>query len=294
MKKRVYVEGSFGAIGSMARAALEKEPGIELLAAVPKGEAFDCERSRLLGLADLALVCAEGEALERVESMIRPGGKILDVSASRRFAPGWVYALPELDGAMDRIRAADRAANPGCFASAAILLIEPLARAGLLDRSAPVAVQAVGGYSTGGKKMIERARAQGFGADALYGAGTPHPHVPEIQAACGLAFAPAFYPVVGAFERGMMGQLSLPKSDRVSRESALGAYRAAFEGSASVEVVEEAMSRVDCAEMVGQEGARVRVLESEGMITAVVTLDNLGKGGALSAARAARMMLGLA
>lgn len=294
MKKRVYVEGSLGMIGAMAREALAGEPEVELLPALPKGAEHDEQRRRLLATADLALVCAEGEALERVEAMIGPSGKILDVSAARRFAPGWVYALTELEGVPERLRGASRAANPGCFASAAILLIEPLARAGLLDRSAPLAIQAVGGYSTGGKKMVDRARAEGFGADALYGAQKPHPHVREIQAACGLALAPAFYPVVGAFERGILAQLSLPKTERLSRASALAAYEAAFAGSATVKALWTEASRLDAAEMAGTDQARVRALESEGIITAVCALDNLGKGGALSAARAAKMMLGLA
>lgn len=291
---KVYVEGAFGTIGAMVWADLASDGRIDLLAKIPRGEERDVERRLALAEADLAIVCAEGEALASVEAMVGPSAKILDVSAARRHAPGWAYALPELAGRADQIRASQRAANPGCFASAAILIIEPLARAGLIDKNAGLAVQAVGGYSTGGKKMAERARSGLLISDAMHGLADPHPHAREIQAACGLSQAPAFYPWVGIFERGMMAQASWPKSRELTMEMVERAYVEAFAGSASLNFERASKARADCGELVGTGKAMVRAVESEGMITCICTLDNLGKGGGLSAALAARMMIGLA
>lgn len=291
---KVYVEGAFGTIGSMVWDDLSTDRRIELLAKIPRGEESLAERRLALAEADLAIVCAEGEALGLVESMVGPSAKILDVSAAKRHALGWAYALPELAGRADQIRASQRAANPGCFASAAILIVEPLARAGLIDKGCPVAIQAVGGYSTGGKKMAERARSGLLISDAMHGLADPHPHAREIQAACGLFQAPAFYPWIGIFERGMMAQASWAKSETLSMESVERAYGEAFKESSSVKFERASSARADCAELVGTGQAIVRAVESEGMITCICTLDNLGKGGGLSAALAAKMMLGLA
>ena len=292
-KPRAYVEGGFGAIGEMVWADLSQDGRLEMLPRIARGEGLASRRA-FLALADLVVVCAEGEALDAVEAMARPEAKILDVSAARRHSLGWTYALPELNGRAREIRNCQRAANPGCFASAAILLAEPLLRAGLARREDPLAIQAIGGYSAGGKKMIERARAGLLPTAGMHGLADPHPHAREIQAACGLARAPAFYPWVGTFERGMMAQASWPKSERLTLDSVEAAYKQAFEGSVSTTFERASASRLDCGELVGTGRAVVRAAESEGMITCICTLDNLGKGGGLSAALAARMMLGLA
>lgn len=292
-KPRVYIEGSFGAIGSMVRAELEKEDRLELLPAIERGDQGAERRALALAQADLAIVCADGEALETVERLIRPGAKILDVSAARRHAPGWLYALPEMAGVKEALPGASRAANPGCYASCAILLIQPLIQAGLLDPASPLAVFGVGGYSAGGKKMIERARAGEIKADTLYGTERAHPHVGEIQRACGLKSAPAFYPMMGMFERGMMCQIALPKTDQLTLSAVQQAYQRAFDGSGNVAFDARPAPRIDCSEMVGTSGAVVRAIESEAMIALVCSMDNLGKGGALSAASAAKAMLGL-
>lgn len=72
---KVYVEGAFGTIGAMVWADLASDGRIDLLAKIPRGEERDVERRLALAEADLAIVCAEGEALASVEAMVGPSAK---------------------------------------------------------------------------------------------------------------------------------------------------------------------------------------------------------------------------
>jgi N-acetyl-gamma-glutamyl-phosphate reductase len=74
--------------------------------------------------------------------------------------PGWVFGLPELaPDQRQKLRQTKRIANPGCHATAFILLLRPLVDAGLVPATLPVAATSITGYSGGGKKMIEQYQA---------------------------------------------------------------------------------------------------------------------------------------
>ena len=135
----------------------------------------------------------------------RDAPKILDASTAHRVAPGWVYGFPELDaGQAARIADAPRVSNPGCYPTGAIALLRPLVDAGLLPRNYPVSINAVSGYSGGGKSMIEAHEQAGGPAFELYGLGLEHKHLPETQTYAGLTRRPIFVPSVGHFRQGML------------------------------------------------------------------------------------------
>jgi N-acetyl-gamma-glutamyl-phosphate reductase len=119
------------------------------------------ERARLLNAADVAFLCLpDAAAREAVALVNNPNTCLIDASTAHRTAPGWVFGLPELaPGQRDAIRAAKRIANPGCHASAFILLLRPLVTAGLVPAATPVSATSITGYSGGGKKMIEQYEA---------------------------------------------------------------------------------------------------------------------------------------
>ena len=82
--------------------------------------------------------------------------KIVDASTAHRVAPDWVYGFAEVaPGQTDAIRSATRVANPGCYPTGGIALIRPLVEAGIMPADYPVTVNAVSGYSGGGRSMIE-------------------------------------------------------------------------------------------------------------------------------------------
>ncbi len=163
---------------------------------------------------DLVVLCLPDEAAKEAVALIdelgADGPKVVDASTAHRVAPGWVYGFPEMDaGQAEAVRNARRVSNPGCYPTAAIALIRPLVEAGLLPADYPVTVNAVSGYSGGGRSMIEAYAAGTAPAFELYGLGFEHKHVPELQKYAKLARRPIFVPSVGNFRQGMLVSVPL-------------------------------------------------------------------------------------
>ncbi len=136
--------------------------------------------------------------------------RILDASTAHRVAAGWIYGFAELDPRQEEaIRKAKRVANPGCYPTGAIALIRPLVDAGLIPADHPLTVNAVSGYSGGGRTMIEAYEAGTAPPFELYGLGLEHKHVPELMQYAGLTRRPIFVPSVGNFRQGMIVSVPL-------------------------------------------------------------------------------------
>ena len=81
--------------------------------------------------------------------------RVIDASTAHRVADGWTYGFPELEPAQQaEIAAAARVSNPGCYPTGFLALVRPLVRAGLIPVDWPLSVNALSGYSGGGKAMI--------------------------------------------------------------------------------------------------------------------------------------------
>jgi N-acetyl-gamma-glutamyl-phosphate reductase len=148
-----------------------------------------------------------------------------------------------IPGQGERIGAARKVANPGCYPTGAIGLIRPLVEAGLIPRDYPIAINAVSGYSGGGRGMIEAHDRDGGPAFELYALGLEHKHVPETQLYAGLSRRPIFVPSVGHFRQGMLVSVplhldTLPGRPRgADLHDALAAF---YQGCDHVRVVEPA------------------------------------------------------
>ena len=110
-------------------------------------------------------------------------------------------------GRADRCRGPGR--QPGCYPTGAIGLMRPLVDAGLIPRDYPITINAVSGYSGGGKSMIEAHDREAGPAFELYALGLEHKHVPETQLYAGLTRRPIFVPSVGHFRQGMLVSVPL-------------------------------------------------------------------------------------
>ena len=89
-------------------------------------------------------------------SIRNPKVQVIDASSAHRTTEGWVYGFPEMTPGQDeRIAGASRVSNPGCYPTGAIALLRPLVEAGLLPADYPLAVQAVSGYSGGGRASVD-------------------------------------------------------------------------------------------------------------------------------------------
>lgn len=302
---RVFIDGEAGTTGLGIRERLRAIAEIALLSPPAERRKDAAARLEAMRAAELVVLClpddAARESVALADSLGPHGPKLLDASTAHRVAPGWVYGFPELDGRQEaRIAAARRVANPGCYATGAIALIRPLVDAGLLPPDYPLTINAVSGYSGGGRSMIEAHEANGGPAFELYALGLEHKHVPETQTYAKLTRRPMFVPSVGHYRQGMLVSVPLHLDTLPGRPSAPelhAALAAHYRGRELVRVVAanpadrlepEALNDTDTMEL------RVYANPARGHAVLVALLDNLGKGAAGAAVQNALLMLGLA
>ncbi|MBC7800797.1 MAG: N-acetyl-gamma-glutamyl-phosphate reductase, partial [Gemmatimonadaceae bacterium] len=191
-----------------------------------------------------------------------------------------------------------RVANPGCYPTGAIALLRPLVDAGLLPADHPISVNAVSGYSGGGRAMIEAHDKAGGPAFELYALGLEHKHVPELQAHARLTRRPIFVPSVAHMRQGMLVSIplhldTLPGRPRIADlHAALAAHydrsRVRVLPAEPAGVIEPtALNDTDIMEL------RVYGNDAQGHAVLVARLDNLGKGASGAAVQNLCLMLGL-
>src|SRR5579871_4411849 len=187
----VFVDGASGTTGLGINERLRLQNDV-VVKAIDEAKRKDAGAKRaLMEEVDLVILCLPDEAARETVALIDGMGasrpKILDASTAFRVAPDWAYGFPELaPDQADKIRNAKKVANPGCYPTGGIALLRPLVDAGLLPPDYPVTVNAVSGYSGGGKSMIEAHERTGGPAFDLYGLSLEHKHVAETLAYSGL------------------------------------------------------------------------------------------------------------
>ena len=263
----------------------------------------DQRKSRLARLgafaqADVAILCLPDAAVHEIAPDLRDlPCRVIDASTAHRTDLAWEFGFPELDaGARGRIAAAKNVSNPGCYSTGAIALLKPMIDAGLVAPDHPITINAVSGYSGGGKAMIadfEEGRVQG---GFVYATSQHHKHLPEIMARAGLLRKPIFVPQVGQFAQGMIVQvpLHLPPGGPAA---AMAALRDHYAGQHFVQVVERAAmgDRIDPQRLNNTNRMELTVdgaLET-GATVLIAVLDNLGKGASGAAVQNLNLLLGL-
>jgi N-acetyl-gamma-glutamyl-phosphate reductase len=262
-------------------------------------------RKQAMAEADIAVLClpdaAAKESVALADSLPGGGPKILDASTAHRVADGWTYGFPELNPAQaEAIRTARRVANPGCYPTGAIALLRPLVDAGIVPADFPISVNAVSGYSGGGKAMIAAYKAGTAPSFELYGLGLAHKHVPELMQYAGLTRRPIFVPSVGNFRQGMLDSIPLHLDALPGHPAAAdieAALAARYAGSRFVRVVPaDDTGKVEAESLNGTNDLELRVFANESHRHAVLVakFDNLGKGASGAAVQNLELMLGLA
>ena len=303
-KPSVFIDGEAGATGVAIRARLQAHPDV-----VIKSLPFELRKDRtarqdIMAEVDAVILCLPDEAAREAAAMADELGsdapKLLDASTAHRIDPDWTYGFPEMvEGQAERIAAAQKVANPGCYPTGAIGLLRPLVMAGLIAPDYPIAINAISGYSGGGRQMIEAHERMGGPVFELYGLGLEHKHVPETQVYSGLTRRPIFLPSVGHFRQGMLVSVplhldTLPgKPSGTDLHAALAAF---YSGCEYVRVVEPASGgKLEPDAFNGTNTLELCVYANEARRQAVLVarLDNLGKGASGAAVQNVRLMLGL-
>ena len=307
MAYKVFVDGQEGTTGLQINEYLSRRSDIELLRIAADKRKDAVERARLLNAADVAFLCLpDAAAREAVTLVTNPMTCIIDASTAHRTLPGWVYGLPELvSGQRELIRAGKRIANPGCHASAFVLLVRPLVDAGVLPRDYPVNGFSLTGYSGGGKKMIEQYRAGGdarLEAPRQYGLGLAHKHLPEMKTHGGLQRVPLFAPVVGNYYKGLAVTIGL-RTDLLARGATAEAVHQALAAHYADEqfvrvmplndpqAMDEAYFDVQACNDSNQVDLFVFARDDQVML--ISRMDNLGKGASGAAVQSMNIHLGV-
>ena len=301
----IFVDGAAGTTGLEIGERLAQRRDLQVLMLDERARKDPAARRDMLNSADVVILCLpDAPAREAVQLIDNPGTRIIDASSAHRTASGWVYGFAEfLPGQGERIAAAKRVSNPGCYATGFLALVRPLVDAGLIGRDEAITVNALSGYSGGGKTMIGEFESTPASAGPhIYATALTHKHVPEMQQYAALEHPPLFAPSVGNFYRGMVVEVPLSLWALSLRPTGGELRRVLAERYAGCDLVavaseeeSQTIMRVRAESLAGTDRLKLYVFANETTRQArlVAVLDNLGKGAAGAAVQSLNLMLGL-
>ncbi|MEM1392374.1 MAG: N-acetyl-gamma-glutamyl-phosphate reductase [Cyanobacteria bacterium P01_D01_bin.116] len=311
-KPTVFIDGAEGTTGLQIHSHLDQRDDIKIVSIPPEKRKDAQTRSDFINSADVTILCLPDDAArESVSFITNADVKILDASSAHRVAGGWVYGFPELEeNRREEIRNAKRVSNPGCYPTGFLACMRPLVAAGIIPKDFPATINAISGYSGGGRKLMEEYQSVSGEqvnnyAYGIYGLTFGHKHVKEMHQHSGLQSPPLFVPAVGNFEKGMLVQIPLPLQVLQNKPSGELIQKTLEEYYQNEKYVSVASLNDDSSLRKGKfldtqaandtNLVQVFVFANDETKEAllVARLDNLGKGASGAAVQNLNIMLGL-
>ena len=300
MSVSLFIDGAAGTTGLEIRERLAGRTDVSLIELDDSRRKDPAARAEALNDSDFVILCLPDDAAREAVALIaNDRTRVIDASTAHRTTDGWTYGFPELEPFQSAAGAeAKRVSNPGCYPTGFLALIRPLVRAGLVPVDWAVSVNAVSGYSGGGKTMI--ADFEGVNpppAAHAYALGLAHKHVPEMQKHARLEHPPIFMPSVANTYRGMIVEIGLPLhmfTRRPTLHVCEAVLREAYVDSKVIRIRsgEDTVARIE--DDAGTDRLTLRVCGNAdtGQARLIATLDNLGKGAAGAAVQNLNIMAG--
>lgn len=297
----VFIDGAVGTTGLEIRERLAGRPELTQIVLDDDQRKNSAARAEALNAADFVILCLPDEAAREAVSLIaNETTRVIDASTAHRTAPGWAYGFAELaPGQSAAIASARFVTNPGCYPTGFLALVAPLVRAGIVPQDLPLSVNAVSGYSGGGKSMIaEFEDGTEPTAYRAYALSLAHKHVPEMQMHAGLDHPPIFTPAVTRTYRGMIVEVPLALHalpGNPSLAAVADTLAAAYHAMPGIAVRTGDADLIRLEDDAGTDRMTLHVCGNavRGQARLIATLDNLGKGAAGAAVHNLNIMAGL-
>ena len=299
MVAKVFIDGEVGTTGLQIAQRLRLRDDIALISLAEETRKDLNARVDALCQADVGILCLPDAASKEISAAVAGENvRLIDASTAHRVDPDWDFGFAEIGPEYRRaLETSARVSNPGCYSSAAIALLAPLTAAGLIAGDAPISINAVSGYSGGGKALIQEFEAGEVDGHFAYATAQGHKHVPEIMRYGGLSQQPIFVPSVGHFAQGMLVQIPLPFLPASKTPDVQAALASHYSAQHFVRYVDHDAygARIDPRMLndTNYMDLSVKAAPDGRCCVLYALLDNLGKGASGAAVQNLNIMLGL-